>query len=206
VFDLKNLWWVVDNANKVTKLLTETESVKTGVEGTVASEGVNLVKPKSKVGPALLGLALLGAGLGGGFAIGKASNKSSTGTSNAKLGLASEHMAETFRAQLTGDYETYWSYLYPSQQEKIDKAVFLKCVEQPPLAEQLEVRSLDEFDQEVDLGVPDRKAKVVTVQFRAKSAQGTSTRVVYTLLSKGRWRWLLGQDELAAYSSGTCTK
>jgi hypothetical protein len=196
----------VDTVNEVTKLLSDTEQLRSGEVPHDSGILTPLpTKPKSKVGPALLGAALVAAGLGGGFAIGKASNNSSKADSSAKLGLASKNMAETFQAQLTGDYETYWSYLYPSQQKKIDKKVFLSCVKQPALAEQLEVRSLDEFDQVVDLGVPDKNAKVVTVQFRAKSAQGTSTRVVYTLLSEGRWRWLMGPDELAAYAGGKCS-
>jgi hypothetical protein len=202
----------VDSVNEVTKVVSSTDELRSTVgemahgSGILTPGGALPIKPKSKVGPALLGLALLGAGLGGGYTIGKGSSKSTDSvSSNSKPGLASVHMAETFRAQLTGDYETYWSYLYPSQQKQIDKAVFLGCVKQPALAEQLEVRSLDEFDQVVDLGVPDKKAKVVTVQFRAKSAQGTSTRVVYTLLSEGRWRWLMGPDELAAYAAGKCS-
>jgi hypothetical protein len=111
-------------------------------------------------------------------------------------------MVETFRAQLTGDYNTYWDHLYPSQQAKIDKKVFVKCVTSAPLKEQPQIRALDEFDQTVNLGVPDTKAKVVTIQFKA--ASGTSTRIAYTLLAEGKWRWLLGPKEFDAYSHGTC--
>jgi hypothetical protein len=193
--------------NETTSVLTaETvDSSGAGITDAVQSAEFVAPKPKSKAVPALLGLALLGAGLGGGFVIGNSSKKTVVVAATPKLGLASKHMAETFRAQLTGDYETYWSYLYPSQQTKINKEVFLRCVKQPALEEQLEVRSLDEFDQVFDLGVPDKNAKVVTVQFRSKSAQGTSTRVVYTLLSDGRWRWLMGENELAAYATGKCS-
>jgi hypothetical protein len=199
--------WFMSNQNETTRVLTA-ETLDSSVDGiTSSARSAEFVVPKakSKVVPALLGLALLGAGLGGGFVIGNSSKKTVVASSTPKLGLASKNMAETFRAQLTGDYETYWSYLYPSQQAKINKEVFLKCVKQPALEEQLEVRSLDEFDQVVNLGVADKNAKVVTVQFRSKSAQGTSTRVVYTLLSDGRWRWLMGENELAAYAAGKCS-
>ena len=112
-------------------------------------------------------------------------------------------MADTFRAQLTGDYDTYWDHLYPGQQKKIDKKVFIKCVTQPALKEVPQVRALDEFSQTVNLGVPETAAKVVTVQFKAPS--GTSTRVAYTVLSGSTWRWLLGENELNAYASGKCS-
>ena len=156
-------------------------------------------KKSRRIVVGLLGLALLGGGLAGGFALGRNSDKSS----GSNVGAAGTQMADTFRAQLTGDYDTYWDHLYPGQQKKIDKKVFIKCVTQPALKEVPQVRALDEFSQTVNLGVPETAAKVVTVQFKAPS--GTSTRVAYTVLSGSTWRWLLGENELNAYASGKCS-
>jgi hypothetical protein len=118
------------------------------------------------------------------------------------LGEASQQMVEAFRAQLSGDYDTYWEGLYPEQKSKIDKAVFVKCVTAPVPSDVPEVVATAEFDQAANLGVTDTKAKVVNLEFR--SAAGTTARSAYTLFADGRWRWLLGQPELAAYASGKC--
>ena len=182
--------------------MLDTESVTPTDTNLLSRKAQISTTPKmngSRYGVGLLGLVLLGGGLAGGFALGRNSNKSS----ESNVGAAGTQMAETFKAQLTGDYDTYWDHLYPGQQKKIDKKVFVKCVTQPALKEVPQVRALDEFSQTVNLGVPERAAKVVTVQFKAPS--GTSTRVAYTVLSDGKWRWLLGENELNAYASGKCS-
>jgi hypothetical protein len=202
---------------EVTRAVSEAEELASNTTSDFADAGGNIsphlsvAKSPSKVGPALLGLALLGAGLGGGFVLGRSSKKATVvsskeaavaGKEAGNIGAASTDMAATFRAEVTGDYETYWSYLYPSQQAKIDKNVFVKCVTQERSPDVPTVRALDEYDQIVDLGVADQKAKVVTIHFKGK--QGASTRIAYTLFADGKWRWLLGEKELAAYASGKC--
>jgi hypothetical protein len=111
-------------------------------------------------------------------------------------------MVDVFRAQLSGDYETYWSYLYPEQQKQISKAVFIRCVTQPLPTTLPEITANNAQDQIVDLGVADKNAKVVTLL--VKTGGNTSTKVVYTLLAEGKWRWLLGTQELAAFAKGNC--
>jgi hypothetical protein len=112
--------------------------------------------------------------------------------------LASKDMAEVFRAQLSGDYDTYWSYLYPEQQSEIDKDVFIKCVTEPVATPAPTVTAIGEYDQEADLGVKDKNAKVVTLQI------GETNRAVYTLFAEGRWRWLLSKAQLETYADGKC--
>jgi hypothetical protein len=202
--------------NEVTQVVSDAEELASNATSSFADAGGSISphlsadKSPSKVGPALLGLALLGAGLGGGFVLGRSSKKatvvasteSAVAGNGVKIGAASKDMAATFRAEVTGDYETYWSYLYPAQQAKLEKSVFIKCVTQQRSPDVPTVRALDEYDQIVNLGVPDQKAKVVTIHFKGK--QGASTRIAYSLFSEGKWRWLLGEKELAAYAAGTC--
>jgi hypothetical protein len=116
--------------------------------------------------------------------------------------LASKDMADVFRAQLSGDYETYWSFLYPEQQAEIKKDVFIKCMTQPLVTPTPTVTAIGEYDQQADLGVDDKNAKVVTLEIR--DAKGGVNRSVYTLFAEGRWRWLLGQPELKNYAAGKC--
>jgi hypothetical protein len=116
--------------------------------------------------------------------------------------VASKDMVEVFRAQLSGDYETYWSYLYPEQQKQIRKDVFIRCLTQPIPATLPQITANNEQDRTADLGVADKNAKVVTLLIKSDGL--TSTKVVYTLLAEGKWRWLLGTQELAAFAKGNC--
>jgi hypothetical protein len=115
---------------------------------------------------------------------------------------AGQDMVAVFQAQLSGDYDAYFSYLYPEQQKNIRKDVFVRCITQPLPASVPKITAVEESDQEVNLGVADNNAKVVTLQIN--DGKTTSTKVVYTLFSEGKWRWLLGTQELAAFAKGDC--
>ena len=106
-----------------------------------------------------------------------------------------------FSLQFTGPVSDYFDLLHPAQQAQIEKKFYLSCVKGPPAGSKApKLAVIDLADTALDIpGIPEKTAKSVTFV-----VDDAIIRRLYAVKSGGKWRWVMGANELNLYKAKRC--
>jgi hypothetical protein len=117
-------------------------------------------------------------------------------------------MTRILREEIRGQWGKQWSELHPAHQALITQSQYVACSRRmgTDFATGREVfRVLDVRNEAIKVrGVPQRTAKLVTINFREPGKPNGLTYHMHAVSVGGRWAWILGGRFLSALSHGQC--
>jgi hypothetical protein len=143
----------------------------------------------------------------GGLAVALAAVAAGCGGTATPSESAGAFMTRILQEEIAGRWAAQWGELHPGHQKLITRAQYVLCSEAMGTNvetgnETFTVRGVR--DQAIHVrGVPERTAKLVTIQLR-QPGNGSATYHLHAVLDHGRWTWILGQSFLAALAKGRC--
>jgi len=143
-------------------------------------------------------LALLASGCGGG------------GAATAPSENPGVFITRILSEELNGQWSRQWSELHPGHQKLISRSQYVTCSRSIGTniatgREVFHVLAVD--DQAIHVrGVPQRTAKLVTINVRQRGAGGAAglTYRLHAVAVGGRWAWILGDRFLSQIARGRC--
>jgi hypothetical protein len=149
--------------------------------------------------PALLVLAVVLAGCGGGSGAPR--------TPSASVGGPGPFMTRILREEITGQWGAQWRFLHPGHKKLISRSQYVACSARmgTDFATGDEVfRVLDVRSDPITVrGVPQHTSSLVTISFHHPGKQGL-TYHMHAVSVGGRWTWILGAPFLSALAHGRC--
>jgi hypothetical protein len=143
----------------------------------------------------------------GGLAIVLAAAAAGCGGGGRSGESAGAFMTRILQEELAGRWAAQWGELHPGHQKLITRAQYVLCSEEIGTnvetgRETFAVRSVR--DQPIHVrGVPERTAKLVTIQLR-QPGSGVETYRLHAVRDQGRWTWILGRSFLDELAQGRC--
>ena len=99
-------------------------------------------------------------------------------------------------------YET----LHPAFQQRVPRALFLRCAKEFSLGDLDSIKVLDISDDSVTIpGEGDQPAKAVRIRLTSTSGQ-TDTHVYHQVEVGDEWRWVMNEKALSEYEAGRCPR
>ena len=141
-------------------------------------------------------LAVVAAGCGGG------------GGTTAPSENAGVFITRILSEELHGQWGRQWAELHPAHQKLITRSQYVTCSRSIGTniatgKEIFHVLAVD--DQAIHVrDVPQRTAKVVTIQVRQPGGANPLTYRLHAVAVGGRWAWILGDRFLAEVARGRC--
>jgi hypothetical protein len=143
----------------------------------------------------------------GGLAVALAAVAAGCGGTAGPSESAGAFMTRILQEEIEGRWAAQWGELHPGHQKLITRAQYVLCSEAMGTNvetgnETFTVRGVR--DQAIHVrGVPERTAKLVTIQLR-QPGNGSATYHLHAVLDHGRWTWILGQSFLDELAQGRC--
>jgi hypothetical protein len=146
----------------------------------------------------VLGLTALAA-LCAGAALG------ATGTRDRPMSGAEAFAVRVVRLELAGGWHEQFALLHPADQALLSEAQFAACSSRlgTRVAATVHAAGVDTVPLQA-VGIPQRRASLVTVVMRAAGSSRTATLHVHAVDVDGRWRWILAPPFRAEIAVGRC--
>jgi hypothetical protein len=116
-------------------------------------------------------------------------------------------LERVLRQELSGRYDSAWDELYPAQQKRVAKDLFVRCQSRSPRTPVVRVKTLAtrvEPIHRADVKETHWTAVRLGVVLDVGGQQTPLVHTFYAVKTGGGWRWLLDQAQVDVLAQGRC--